>query len=579
MFPQREDLHETSFTYEVVQKLRWTNASLLSQVKSLKRQLHEKDKRLKMQKKEIKKSVQEILSTCFTPGQIKMLLNPMQKKTRWSSEDIASAISLRSVSPKAYRYLKKTRKIPLPGMSTLRRWVGSFKIDEGILDDVLLIMKHKGESMTDVEKITVICFDEIHLSNQIAIERRSERVIGPHKKCQVVVARGLVKKWKQPIYYDFDQDLTKETLLKIITKLHENGYMVFAMTSDLGPANQKLLKTLHIDVSKDVVQTWFQHPCDENIKIHVFLDVPHLIKLLRNHFFDSGIRINGKFITSAALKRLLQINSGDLKIAHKLSQVHLDVQGTQRQNVKLATQIFSATNADAILWCGSQGLMNDCPEWAATAEFLKMFNDWFDVFNSVCKYGYHPGLNGYGVNIVEQQKILAEITETVKSMKVGFRQAMLPFQKGILVSNSSLQNLYRDLTERFNTKNSQVLYITTNRLNQDVLENMFAYLRAMGAANDKPTAIDMRYRLRWYVLGKHSADVFTQGSNTIAHESNVNEKCLTSGIDALDAKEMPATDDEEFNIANVTHFQDDFSDTSEGSPFLHDAECGKIFFS
>ena len=96
----------------------------------------------------------------------------------------------------------------------------------------------------------------------------------------------------------------------------------------------------------------------------------------------------------------MQINSGDLKIAFKLSRNHLDVQGTQRQNVKLATLIFSATNAAAIEWYGSQGLMSNCPEWAATAKFLKLFNDWFDIFNSVCKYGNHSGLNGYGIDIV-----------------------------------------------------------------------------------------------------------------------------------------------------------------------------------
>lgn len=120
-------------------------------------------------------------------------------------------------------------------------------------------------------------------------------------------------------------------------------------------------------------KTYFEHPCDENVKIHVFIDAPHLMKLLRNHFLDSGLHVNEHFVTSAALERLLEINNGDLKIAFKLSRIHLDVQGTQRQNVKLATQIFSATNAAAIEWCGSQGFMDNCPEWIATATFLKTF--------------------------------------------------------------------------------------------------------------------------------------------------------------------------------------------------------------
>ncbi|XP_039305160.1 uncharacterized protein LOC120357754 [Solenopsis invicta] len=51
-------------------------------------------------------------------------------------------------------------------------WIAHFDINEGILKDVLQIMRCKGQSMTDMEKAMVICFDEVDLSNQIAIERR-----------------------------------------------------------------------------------------------------------------------------------------------------------------------------------------------------------------------------------------------------------------------------------------------------------------------------------------------------------------------------------------------------------------------
>lgn len=538
--------------------------------------LHEKEMKNinKGHEQEMKNKLQEMLSPFFTPGQVKRLMNPMQKLTRWSSEDIAAAISLRSVSPKAYRYLRKNKKIPLPALSTLRKWVASFNLDEGILTDVLLIMKYKGENMTEFEKATVICFDEIHLSNQMAIERRQERVIGPHKKCQVVMARGLFKKWKQPVFYDFDQDLTKELLFKIIVQLYNSGYTVFGMTCDLGPSNQNLIKQLKSNIMENEDETYFEHPCDENVKIHVFVDAPHLMKLLRNHFLDSGLHVDGHFVTSAALERLLQINSGDLKIAFKLSRIHLDVKGTQRQNVKLATQIFSATNASAIEWCGSRGFMDNCPEWVATATLLKMYNDWFDIFNSVSKYGNNPGQNGYGVDLVQQNNILAKVTSTTKHMKVGNRQALLPFQKGILICNSSLRNLYYDLKKKFN---SEMSYVITSRLNQDVVENLFSYIRSMGATNDRPTALDIRYRLRWYILGKHSTDFFTQGSNTIAHDSSMDETCLTSGID-FDSNVMSPTDDDvEGNIGSIANFQDDLPDDCESYTFNEEnADCGKF---
>lgn len=36
--------------------------------------------------------------------------------------------------------------------------------------------------MSDTKKMTVLRFDEIHIIEQIAIEKREERAIGPNKK-------------------------------------------------------------------------------------------------------------------------------------------------------------------------------------------------------------------------------------------------------------------------------------------------------------------------------------------------------------------------------------------------------------
>jgi hypothetical protein len=49
----------------------------------------------------------------------------------------------------------------------------------------------------------------------------------------------------------------------------------------------------------------------------------------------------------------------------------------------------------------------------------------------------------------------------------------------------------------------------------------------MGHQNDHPTALDMKYRLRWYVLGKHSAAVFTQNKNT----EEDGERCLVKPLE------------------------------------------------
>jgi len=511
-----------------VLKLRSENKLLKVRIRALERELTLQKKREKMR---IAKKIEEILRQSFTPGQMKMFMKPGAKKTHWTAEDICAAISLRSVSPKAYRYLRNVRKIPLPALSTLRKWVANFNLEEGILQDVLRIMHSKGQGMSALEKITVLCFDEISVSKQVGIEKRREQVIGPASKCQVMVVRGLFARWKQPIFYKFDQNMTKEIILDAITQLYNIGYKVVAMTSDLGSTNQALLKQFGIQAIDDDAKTYFEHPCDAHSNVHVFADVPHLMKLLRNHFLDSGFWINGHFVSRSPLEKLLQLNSGDLKIAFKLSRTHLDVHGSQRQNVKLAAQVFSDRNAAAIRWCGLQGFMDDEPEWAETARVLKLFNDWFDLFNSTNEFGKHEGLHAYGVKIEHQNKILEEVTSTVQDTRVGNSKSLLPFQKGIILSNISLKNLLTELMEAFGREKRPVSYLLTNRLNQDVIENLFGYIRAMARSNDIPTPLDFRYRLRWYILGKHASHVITDHTNTAQNIQDKQEYCLTSNID------------------------------------------------
>ena len=56
-----------------------------------------------------------ILNKLLSPTQIKLLLHPKNKVYSWKPEDISSAITLRSISPKAYRYLRNEKQFPLKG--------------------------------------------------------------------------------------------------------------------------------------------------------------------------------------------------------------------------------------------------------------------------------------------------------------------------------------------------------------------------------------------------------------------------------------------------------------------------------
>jgi len=96
--------------------------------------------KLKEDQEMVEKKMYELLGKMFSPGQIRLILNPSLRKMKWSSKDIAHAISLRSVSPKAYRYMKNILQIPLPGLSTLRRWTSTIDVEPGVLFSVLHCM-------------------------------------------------------------------------------------------------------------------------------------------------------------------------------------------------------------------------------------------------------------------------------------------------------------------------------------------------------------------------------------------------------------------------------------------------------
>lgn len=386
-------------------------------------------------------------------------------------------------------------------------------------------MSNIGNNLSITEKLTVITFDEVYISNKLDLERKQQKIYGPHKTCQFVVARGLFKNWRQPVYYNFDVAMSRDILFSVIQYLYLIDYIVVAVTCDMGPSNIKLWNDLNIGVNipcyskknnipaSNEKQCCITHPMNNTLQIYFYADVPHLLKLARNNLLDSGFRFKETSIDKTYLEELLRLNEKDLKICYKLSRAHLDPKGTQRQNVNLAAQLFSNRNALAIKWCGQNNLLRST-HWKHMSKVLKLFNDWFDLFNSRLKYGHCSESHAYGMNIQEQNQIITNMNEYIEEMRVGQRTSLLPFQKGILLCNRSLRQMFTYIQEKYSSDTFEVKYFLTSRLNQDILQNFFSYLRSMGGGYDHPTPVEILHRLKWYILGKHSEHVLSRGKNT-----------------------------------------------------------------
>lgn len=497
---------------------------LMDQLRYYKKSKYKKHKNYKESNAHI--NAQILLKKILSDNQIALLSNK-KKRVNWTNEEISTAFTLRYYSKKCYIYLRSKLNYPLPSLSTLRKWALKINVSEGILKDVFLMLKLAGEGFSDFEKTVVLQFDEVKVKSTLEYDVSKDAVIGPYSQMQVVMARGLFANWKQPVYIGFDQRMTKELLLQIISELSEISYNVVACVSDCGASNVGLWKELGVNVDN----TFFAHPIT-NENVYMFADAPHLLKLLRNWLIDKGFVLgDGSIIDKSPLQALVDLtSSAEVNPCWKVSQIHLDCEKSQRQNVRLAAQLLSNSVSTGLLRYkpGASKVMAE-----NLGNFIKDVNYWFDIFNSYTPRGSVPTKTAFGLDEINQTSHLGKMINTVSKLRPIGKGFMQIFQKGMLISMHSLLGLFSQLKTNLN-----ISYICTHRLNQDSLENFFFQIRQRGGPDEHPSPLSAIYRIRMIMLGKNPG-VFDSKVNTdakILDEYIIPKVLETANIKTPDAK-------------------------------------------
>ena len=145
-----------------------------------------------------------------------------------------------------------------------------------------------------------------------------------------------------------------------------------------------MLKNLGASMDPDQLDPSFPHPLQNGKRVHVLLDVCHMLKLARNTLGSCSVIINptGDKIMWQHIKELshLQQNEG-LHLGNKLRQAHISWQ-TQKMKVNLAAQTFSSSVADAMEFCKTKLMLPSFQDCTPTCEFIRIFDKLFDVLNS-----------------------------------------------------------------------------------------------------------------------------------------------------------------------------------------------------
>uniref|UniRef100_A0A182PWP8 Transposase n=1 Tax=Anopheles epiroticus TaxID=199890 RepID=A0A182PWP8_9DIPT len=330
------------------------------------------------------KHVKQILKETLTSNQIDMILK-LKKRVTWTKPELGSAMTLRYFSKKAYNYMLTDMHYPLPSISTLKRYASRLNIKAGILNDVLNLVGSITRMFEPRDRECVLSFDEMKINKIVEYDQVSDEVVGPYNYLQVVMARGLFKKWKQPVFIGFDTKMTKEILLTVIKKLTEIGINVVAIVSDNCQSNIGCWKELG---AHDPQHPYFLHPSTEQ-KIFVFPDAPHLLKLIRHWLIDHGFE-------------------------HKVALKHY------YPNDENATNL---------------------------AAFIEKIDLWFSVSNTYspnAKLDYKKSFIGSE----DQKQALLDMFDLIKSIVPIGKANMQVFQKSILMHMQSLQMLFEEMKSK-----------------------------------------------------------------------------------------------------------------------------------
>ena len=475
----------------------------------------------KMTKAKARAIVHEALSPYLHKDQVDWFLSKEKvnkKAKQWSKPVITIALTILNLSKRTYKYLRQKKLLPLPGISTLKAHFKGFVVEEGHLDHVHQLLTLMALNMSPRDRIVCLSFDEVSVKADLSYDATHDRFIGPKSEANVMMCRGIFSNFKIPIYFVFDTAINKENLEVAIKAVETAGFHVVAVCCDMGTNNTAVKHELKVTVE----EPWFKHPCVEerpNSFIYFLHDMPHLLKLLRNHLLSQGFVLkSGVSFGKKELEKLFEkLLSSDLNPAPKLSPAHIHVSGQDKQKVFLATQLLSQTTAN----CLSSFFPND-DTMQAMSNFFSDVNNVFDIFNS--KTEIHPSNllgNAYGLNLEEQDAVLDRFYDTINNLravwdnKKGCKTSHQPWQLGMLQCINALRPLYQELKRDY----ADINCLFTYKINQDCLEQCFSIIRGMGHMYREFGALEFIRRIRNYILGA-GGDVTIEAANVEATEKN-----------------------------------------------------------
>ncbi|CAH1156107.1 unnamed protein product [Phaedon cochleariae] len=532
----------------------------------------------------------ESVISASVSGAAKQLMTRMLKKSRsqkYSPELRQFALTLNFYSTKAYNYVRNTFLKCLPHTRTLTKWYQTIDASPGFLTEAMAALKLKvAEANSRGQKILCnLVFDEMAIRKRVewdgekfhgyvdmGINFQSDN-LEEAKEALVFMLVALNSHWKIPVGYFLISGLGGSEKANLVTKclefVHESGVIVTSMTFDGAPTNFAVANHLGANLNASNLKTYFSHPITDE-HVYVFLDPSHMVKLMRNCLGSQEIieDSQGNSIKWEFIVKLcdLQENQG-LHAATKLRKRHIEW-AKEKMKVRLAVQTLSKSVAEALDFVNKDLKLKEFEGSEATANFCRIINNLFDIFNSRSRFTKKPFERPLSPATKEEYfNFLTECSSYIRSLKLKGIPILESNRKsgflGFLSCIESLKSLYE---ERVEVK-KELKYILSYKISQDHLEIFFGCVRSKGGYNNNPTARQFentmkRLLIHTEIKAGDSGNAIALDSTSILHcSSYVPTKNKFVEIDAKIQESYEENIDHDYvhssNVWNMTLYNED----------------------
>lgn len=471
------------------------------------------------------------------------------KGRRYTLDEKIFFLSFLKQSPKGYQLLRKF--FAVPSRRTLTNLLGKLPFTTGINKVIMDSISMKTKLMKEHDKFCSIIFDEMNLDTILQFNRKNDIVDGFQDngaqdrkpviadKVMVFMARGICKKWKQPLAYYFNEGAMKSDVLvksikDVVQSCQVAGLKVKTLVCDQGTANVTAFNKLYAEtreyfLARGEVNKLFGILISNQEVIPIY-DPPHLLKGMRNNFFKYPLHFKwrqNKIETAKweHIKQLYEAESmedDDYKLCKNLTNNHIN--NVKKMKVSIAAQIFSNNVAAVMKRMAVEHTENttkSLPKEAESTAELLLFMD--KVFDSV---------NGSSVTPKHGKQLRCAVTK-VSNHREFWIQAITVFNtmeffndKKNKIVPPSLKNWLHTLKAFVylwdQLQKEGVQFLCTRNINQDPLENFFGSIRSHGVRNVNPNAASFINSFKSLII------------NNMLSNHSLNSNCEKDDLEGLD---------------------------------------------